>query len=528
MRDSHQTKEELLAELGDLRRRVADLEQQRTRSEEKFAKLFRMSPVWMTLSRIEDGTIEEANQAFLDIFGFTGEEEVLGRTSVDLGMWNSDRRESVLSRFRHTGPIRGGQIVLHTKTGEPRHNVFNSDLLEMEGTDYILTAGMDVTNLKAAEEALRESETRFRTLVETMNEGVGQIDENGLFVYVNQRFCEMLGYRSDELLHTDSYSVVHPDYVDLHRREFAKRMKGEPGVYETALVAKDGSRIDVLLSGRPIHGNEGDFRGTFGVFTDISERKRAEEEQRRALKDSLRLRSEAEAANMAKSSFLAGMSHEIRTPMNAVIGFSEILYDQHYGKLNEKQLRFLGYIVDSGRHLLHLIDEVLDLAKVESGKMKLHLEPVSLKRLLESSLSMIKEKALRHSLRLVLHIDESIAGLQVRADRVKLRQIMFNLLSNAAKFTPDGGRIQVKARQEKDLLVVSVADTGIGLRPEDTNHVFEPFEQLEARKSGKREGTGLGLALTRKLVELHGGKIHAWSEALGQGSTFTFTIPILR
>ncbi len=652
MQDTDKTREELIAELQDLRRRVADLEQRSIRTEEKFAKLFHMSPVWMTLSRVEDGTIEEVNQAFLDTFGYT-REEVLGRTSVDLGMWDSAQREAMLRQFRLTGPIRRGEIVLHTRAGEPRHNVFSNEVFEMGGKQYGLAAGMDitdriqaekdlrrseeryrilietmnegltvldehgivsfvndkmcelvgyerkeilgrpaadffdeanrrilaeqlsnrsmgevracyeiaftgktgkripviasvsslvdeegnfggsfgvvtdVTDLKATEEALRESEEKFRTLVETMNEGVSRIDENAQFVYMNERFCEMVGYPSDELLHTDSFRVIHPEYKDLHNQEFSKRVKGESGVYESALVAKDGSRIDVLLSGRPIHNEDGTFQGAFGVFTDISERKRAEEEQRRAFKASLRLRAEAEAANMAKSRFLAGMSHEIRTPMNAVIGFSEILHDQHYGKLNDKQLRFLGYILESGRHLLHLIDEVLDLAKVESGKMKLQLEQVNPAQLLETSLSMIKENALRRSLKLELYIDDSIAELQIRADRVKLRQIMLNLLSNAAKFTPDGGRIQVKARQKEDRLVVSVTDTGIGLRPEDMDHVFEPFEQLESRKFGKPEGTGLGLALTRRLVELHGGKIHARSDALGQGSTFTFTIPIM-
>jgi signal transduction histidine kinase len=188
----------------------------------------------------------------------------------------------------------------------------------------------------------------------------------------------------------------------------------------------------------------------------------------------------AKAANRAKSEFLSSMSHELRTPLNAIIGFSEVLQDQHFGALNEKQSRQINHILSSGRHLLSLINDILDLAKVESGKMELELSPVRIAELIESSLVMIKEKALKHQLQLQEDLAPEVADLTIPADERKLKQIMFNLLSNAAKFTPDGGEIKVVAMREAGDLVVSVSDTGIGIAPEDQERIFGAFEQVDS------------------------------------------------
>jgi signal transduction histidine kinase len=234
----------------------------------------------------------------------------------------------------------------------------------------------------------------------------------------------------------------------------------------------------------------------------------------------------AKAANRAKSEFLSSMSHELRTPLNAIIGFSEVLQDQHFGALNEKQSRQINHILSSGRHLLSLINDILDLAKVESGKMELELSPVRIAELIESSLVMIKEKALKHHLQLQEDLAPELADLTIPADERKLKQIMFNLLSNAAKFTPDGGEIKVVAMREAGDLVVSVSDTGIGIAPEDQERIFGAFEQVDSSYTRQQEGTGLGLGLTRRMVELHGGRIWVESAGKDRGSSFSFTIPI--
>jgi signal transduction histidine kinase len=232
----------------------------------------------------------------------------------------------------------------------------------------------------------------------------------------------------------------------------------------------------------------------------------------------------AEAANQAKSEFLANMSHELRTPLNAIIGFSEVLYDQKFGPLNETQRDYLNDVLESSKHLLSLINDILDLAKVESGKMELALSNFSLKELLEHSLIFIKEKAFKQNIELSLGIAEEVG--YIRADERKVRQIVFNLLSNAIKFTLDGGKIGIHARIIGFEAEVSVWDTGIGIAPEDQSKLFEEFVQLENTRTKQYKGSGLGLSLAKKLVTLHGGKIWIESEGKGKGSIFKFTLPI--
>jgi signal transduction histidine kinase/CheY-like chemotaxis protein len=242
--------------------------------------------------------------------------------------------------------------------------------------------------------------------------------------------------------------------------------------------------------------------------------------------ESSRLKIEAEKANAAKSEFLANMSHELRTPLNAIIGFSELLEDGGFGELNKKQLGFVSEISAGGRHLLRLINDILDISKIEAGKFELHPSEVHPVELLESCIVFIKQKAIRHKLTINLLLDDELKGNSIEADSVKLKQIIFNLLSNATKFTPDKGIITITSRKDNSNLFVSVSDTGIGIDPAHLDRIFHPFEQLDSSYARKHEGTGLGLALTKKLVELHGGKMWVQSEGIGKGATFSFTIPL--
>ena len=230
-----------------------------------------------------------------------------------------------------------------------------------------------------------------------------------------------------------------------------------------------------------------------------------------------------EAANRHKSEFLANMSHELRTPLNAIIGFSEVLGERMFGELNEKQAEYTDDILSSGRHLLSLINEILDLSKVEAGRMELELATFDLPLAIDNARTFVRERATKHGINLDVTVDERLGDFV--GDERKIKQILLNLLSNAVKFTPEGGRIGINARQADGSMEISVSDTGIGISPEDQTKVFEEFRQVGGDYAHKKEGTGLGLTLAKKFVELHGGRIWVESE-VGKGSKFTFTLPI--
>jgi signal transduction histidine kinase len=270
--------------------------------------------------------------------------------------------------------------------------------------------------------------------------------------------------------------------------------------------------------------------------TEIKERKQAQEKLTVA-------KSIAERSDQAKSEFLANMSHELRTPLNHIIGFTELVLDKNFGDLNPTQEEYLSDVIQSSHHLLSLINDILDLSKIEAKKMELQISDIRLKRVLETGLTMIKEKAMKHEIRLVVEMNGIPETIQ--ADERRLKQIIYNLLSNAVKFTPDGGQITLRAKVDNliaahteprsshgnhDLaqkyVFISVSDTGIGLAPQDLEQIFLPFEQVESNSERRFQGTGLGLSLTRELVELHGGRISVESQGAGKGATFSFTIPL--
>jgi signal transduction histidine kinase len=230
-----------------------------------------------------------------------------------------------------------------------------------------------------------------------------------------------------------------------------------------------------------------------------------------------------EIANKHKSDFLANMSHELRTPLNAIIGFSEVLIERMFGEMNEKQADYLKDIHESGKHLLSLINDILDLSKIEAGRMDLEVSSFHLPSALSNAMTLVRERAQRHGIALDLQVDKRLA--EFNADERKFKQILLNLLSNAVKFTPDGGRVDVTAKLNGKAVEVAVRDTGIGIAPDDQQKIFSEFVQVGRDYTRKAEGTGLGLALTKRFVELHGGEIRLES-APGKGSTFTFTIPI--
>ena len=356
-------------------------------------------------------------------------------------------------------------------------------------------------------------------------------DVDGTIEYVNPKFIEVTGYTTEEAIGQNPrflQSKTHPPefYEELWRTikegnvwhgEFCNKKKNGEIYFESATIA-------------PNRDKQGQITHFVAIKEDITGQRRIAEELRQA-------KEAAEAANRAKSDFLASMSHELRTPLGAIIGFSELLEEKLFGDLTPKQDEYIKDILGSSRHLLSLINDVLDLAKVEAGKMDLVLSTFSIGTLLGSSLVMVKEKCLKHGITLSMKIADTITGLQITADERKLKQVMFNLLSNAVKFTPDEGVITVSVDFEKaegseqnpsatPALLINVSDTGIGIAKEHQEAVFAEFYQVDGGVKGKTPGTGLGLSLSRRLVELQGGRLWVGSEGEGKGSMFQFTIPI--
>ena len=371
-----------------------------------------------------------------------------------------------------------------------------------------------------AQTELRESEERLRSILASIDDAVLVTDRTGLFVavrapgpgggsptasqgWVGATFRDVLPAPVAELFDAAFAAVQATDRVE----QFDYSLPSETGeVWFNAKVS-------------PLKDLDGGFAGVTIVARDITVRKLSE--------DRLRLASlAADAASRAKSDLLAGMSHELRTPLTAIIGYAEILFNEYFGPVNDRQKQQLEIILQASRHLLELINDILDISKIESGKTELDLGPVDIGALVGQTLALLKETAARRRIQVVTAADDGLLARTISADERRLRQVFFNLVSNALKFTPDGGSVEIALHVQDNSLAVSVTDTGIGIPRGELERIFDAFYQVRGRPSGTRApGSGLGLSLARQIVELHGGRIWAESEGDGTGTCLTFTLP---
>jgi PAS domain S-box-containing protein len=388
----------------------------------------------------------------------------------------------------------------------------------------------DVTEQRRAQELLRESEQRL-TLASTSGEvGVWDLDLIADQAWRSLQHDRIFGYES--LLPKWGKEVffnhVVPEDRELVQQGFEEAFRTGHLEFECRIIRVDQAVHWISAKGEVSRNEQGQPIRMMGVVTDVTERKRAEAEKGKfmdrlaASNQELELRNrEVERVTKMKSKFLASMSHELRTPLNAIVGFSDLLAEQTTGQLNDKQKRFVNHIKQGSAHLLQLINDILDLSKIEAGQLELRCEDFQIKDALPEVLSIIRPLAMAKN----IQIKQSMETDQhVCADRVRFKQILYNLLSNAVKFTPKAGRIDIDCREDGNSVCISVADTGVGIRAEDQGVIFEEFRQVEGPAGTTQEGTGLGLAITKRLVEQQGGRISLESE-FGKGSRFTFTLP---
>jgi PAS domain S-box-containing protein len=385
-----------------------------------------------------------------------------------------------------------------------------------------LLLGLAMSTILGSLYSQLETGNRFTTLSLDMQCTIGF---DGRFRNLNPSWQRVLGFSTEELLSRPRMDFIHPDDQTRTASEFAKVQEGVSTVaFENRYRCKNGEYKWLLWNAVCVP----ERRIIYAVARDITERKRAQDEREsftvrlEKTNRELELRNrEVERATNLKSKFLASMSHELRTPLNAIVGFSDLLSDESPGPLNAKQKRFVTHIKQGSAHLLQLINDILDLSKVEAGLLDLHCEDFRTKEALPEVLSTVRPLAMAKNIR----TEEVWDGDPILyADRIRFKQVLYNLLSNAVKFTPNGGRIQVACRREGSLVQISVTDTGVGIRPEDHAMVFEEFRQADGGAPRAQQGTGLGLAIAKRLVEQQGGTISLKSE-IGKGSCFSFTLP---
>jgi PAS domain S-box-containing protein len=382
----------------------------------------------------------------------------------------------------------------------------------------------------------RERENkRFRQLLDAAPDAIIEVDQEGKIVLLNKVTEDLFGYGRGELLGRPVEVLIPQDHRHRHqghRDDYWANPSRRPmgGGLTLKGQRKDGSQFPVEISLSPVQFEDG-FRVS-AIIRDVTERHLVEEKLKAiqqahtaelaAKNHELEIRNaEVERADRLKSEFLSGMSHELRTPLHTIIGFTELLEEELEGPLNEKQMRFIRHIHKDSQHLLALINDVLDLSKIESGRLELQRQVFPLLEALEETVSSLRPRAEAKSIEIAIDVPVT---LELFADRLRFKQILYNLLSNAVKFTPDHGRVWVKAATQSAFAEVCVGDSGIGIAASEQETVFDKFYQVGQRQAGGHEGTGLGLAITRHLVHEHGGAIRLDSEP-GLGCRFTFTIP---
>ena len=473
------------------------------------------------------------------ILGYSPEEiQAIGSSFIS-NLHHPDELDMILSHH---------EKLLHLKDGEQHHCeyrmrdvngkwhwILSQNTVFLRGKNgkvkQIVGTAQDITERKQSEEQLRHLSERLSLAMKSGGFGIWEWDIVPDRLIWDERMYELYGIQPSD--RCASYQLwanrLHPQDREMAETAIQKALRGEKEYSpEFRVVHPDGSIRYIKAYALVQRNSSGEPQRMVGVNFDITPAKEAEKQLRQVNERLTLTNAELDRATRLKDEFLANMSHELRTPLNAILGMSEGLQDGVFGNLSEPQKQAVNSIERSGHHLLVLINDILDLAKVESGKLELQLAPISITYLCTNSLTFVRQQALKKNIQLTTEIPEELGDIVV--DELRIRQVLINLLNNAVKFTPEGGSVKFKVKvissDPQNLLQFSVIDTGIGLTPENASKLFQPFIQIDSSLNRQYSGTGLGLALVRRLVELHHGTVGVTSE-LGQGSCFTVCLPYI-
>ncbi|RNI15491.1 PAS domain S-box protein [Methanohalophilus sp. RSK] len=517
----------VLVSLLDITERKS-MEKVLKKSEKRFKEIYLESPIPIEIYNSE-GHLIDANTSCLKLFGISDVAEVQGFNLFEDPNLPSDTREQLLAgeTIEHETTfdfdlVKNLDLYKTSRSGIIYISVKISALC-MDCIDGYLVHVQDITNRKLAEEKVKQSEERLDLALQGSKAGIWDwYVQSGETVF-NERWAEIVGYTLDELrpinIHT-WIDLIHPKDYKLAEELLNKHFAGDTEFYECHLRMKHkkGHWVWVQDRGRVVEWSEDGkkpIRMT-GTHIDITDRKNAED----AI---IQAKTIAYEANLSKSEFLANMSHELRTPLNSILGFSQVLKTNASNHLDDKEIKYVSNVLKSGDHLLNLINDILDISKVESGNMDYVPESVNIEEIIDDTITLVSPMAKKKAID--LHVSFKHENPDIQVDRSKFRDIMYNLLSNAIKFTPEKGEVQVTTKITDGKLHVSVSDTGIGIPEGEFKSIFDPFKQVDSSANRKFGGTGLGLSLVKKYVEMHNGNIWVESE-VGKGSIFTFTVPI--
>ncbi len=494
----------------------------------------------------QDLRVLSASRSFYEVFK-VNHEETVGQLIYDLGnkQWDIPKLRELLETILPQKASFDNYEVEHDfATIGKRIMLLNARQIQRgsEKERIILLAIEDITERKDIESGLEKARKELaatkisedaaheysESIINTVRESLIALNQDLRVVSVSRSFYEVFKVNPEETVGQLIYDLGNKQWNIPKLRELLETILPQKTTFDNYEVEHDfatiGRRI-MLLNARQIQRASGKERIILLAIEDITERRDIESGLEKAHEELKGLANELERVARVKSEFLANMSHELRTPLNSINGFSEVLFDETFGQLNEKQKKYVSNVLTSGKHLLLLINQILDMAKVEAGKMKLALSNVSMKNLLNDISMLVADMVSKKKLQMLLEISEDLPNIM--ADDLKVKEIIFNLLSNAIKFTPEGGKIGMRAKKSGFEIEIVVWDTGVGVAPENMEKIFEGFFRVDTPYSRVTEGTGLGLPLSKKLVELHGGKLAVESKGLNEGVLVRFTLPII-